>query len=181
MSTITNTRHRPLFEPDGKKSASCPSRPRCEGGVREVTVNIWLTVLVLILVAGCVTMPSGASQTPPTLDLASLSGNWTGTIRGHEMASAAGLVEAPARLTVAGDGRFTLTSSGGTVVNGVALRTAGGIVLDGRVTAGDPMTVGRAMFFTFGPGEVDAIYGGGESFYLGYRVGSQILLRRQPV
>ena len=143
-------------------------------------MHIWLTVVVLILVAGCVTMPSGAARTPPTLDLASLSGNWTGTIMSHEMGSAAGRVEAPARLTVAGDGRFTLTSSGVTV-NGVALRTAGGIVLDGQVIAGDPMTVGRAMFCTFGPGRVDAIYGGGESFYLGHRVGSQILLRRQPV
>jgi hypothetical protein len=143
-------------------------------------VNIWLTVLVLILVAGCVTMPSGASRTPPTLDLASLSGNWTGTIMSHEMGSSGGRVEAPARLTVADDGRFTLTSSGGTVVSGVALRTARGIVLEGRVTAGDPMTVGRTMFFTVAPGRVDAMYGGGESFYLGHRVGSQILLRRLP-
>jgi hypothetical protein len=152
------------------------ARPRFR--VEEVAVNIWWTVPVLFLVAGCATMPSGASRTPPALDLASLSGNWTGTIMSRDMASTGGLVEAPARLTVAGDGRFTLTSPGGTVVNGVALRTAGGIVLDGRMTAGDPMTVGRAMFFTFAPGRVDAIYGGGESFYIGHRVGAQILLRR---
>ena len=142
-------------------------------------MNIYVTVIVLILTTGCATMPSGASRTPPALDLASMSGNWTGTIMSHEMGSAGGLVEAPARLTVTGDGRFTLTSSG-TTVNGLAVRTARGIVLDGRVTAGDPMTVGRVMFFTFAPGRVDAIYGGGESFYLGHRVGSQILLRRLP-
>ena len=140
-------------------------------------MNIWLTVLVLILVSGCATA-SGASRTPSALDLASLSGDWTGTIMSHEMGSAGGLVEAPARLTVAGDGRFTLISTGVTV-NGLAVQTAGGIVLDGWVTAGDPMTVGRVMFFTFTPGSVDATYGGGESFYLGHRVGSQILLQRQ--
>lgn len=139
-------------------------------------MNIWLTVLVLILVTGCASMPSGASRTP---DVASMSGTWTGTIISHEMGSAGGLVESPARITITDDGRFTLTSTGVTV-NGVAVRTATGIVLDGRVTAGDPMTVGREMFFTFAPGRVDAIYGGGESFYLGHRVGSQILLGRQP-
>jgi hypothetical protein len=154
-----------------------PATPRFR--VEEVAVNIWWTVLALFLVAGCATMPSGEPRTPLALDLALLSGDWTGTIMSHEMGSAGGRLEAPARLTVADDGRFTLTSSGGTVVSGVALRTARGIVLEGRVTAGDPMTVGRAMFCTFAPGRVDAIYGGGESFYLGHRVGSQILLRRR--
>jgi hypothetical protein len=148
-------------------------------GFQEVTVKTWLMIPVLFLVAGCATMPSGASRTPSASDFASFSGHWTGTIMSHEMGSAAGLVEAPARLTITDDGRFTLTSSGGTVVTGVAHPNAKGVVLDGRVTAGDPMTVGRAMSFTFTPGRAGAIYGGGESFYLGHRVGSQFLLRRQ--
>ena len=142
-------------------------------------MKTWLMILVLFLVAGCATMPSGASRAPSPSDVASLAGQWTGTIMSHEMGSAAGLVEAPARLTLTDDGRFTLTSSGGTVVTGVAHPNARGVVLDGRVTAGDPMTVGRAMSFTFTPGRVGAIYGGGESFYRGHRVGGQMLLRRQ--
>jgi hypothetical protein len=142
-------------------------------------VKTWLTIVVLFLVAGCSTMPSGAARTPSAPDLASASGSWTGTIMSHEMASALGLVEAPARLTITDDGRFTLASSGGTVVTGVARPTAKGIVLEGRVTAGDPMTVGREISLTLTPGKGNALYGRGQTFYLGHRIDSQILLRGQ--
>jgi len=97
----------------------------------------------------------------------------------RDMGSSQGRIEAPARLTLAEDGRWTLTSSGGTVATGVARRTARGLVMDGTVTAGDPMTVGRALSFVFTPRGDSALYGEGESFFLGSRVDSEILLRRQ--
>ena len=142
-------------------------------------MNTWLTIVVLFLAAGCSTMPSGAARTPSAPDLTSVSGSWSGTIMSHEMASALGLVEASARLTLTDDGRFTLASSGGTVATGVARPTARGVVLEGRVTAGDPMTVGREISLTLTPSKGNALYGRAQTFYLGHRVDSQILLRRQ--
>ena len=142
-------------------------------------MKTWLTIAVLVLMSGCATAPSGASRTPSPLDLQPFSGQWSGTIMSRDMGSAQGRIEAPARLTLAGDGRWTLTSSGGTVATGVARRTARGLVMDGKVTAGDPMTVGRALSFVFTPRGANALYGEGESFFLGSRVDSEILLRRQ--
>ena len=142
-------------------------------------MKTWLTIVVLFLVTGCATAPSGAAPTPSATDIAPFTGLWAGTIMSHDMASASGLVEAPARLTLTQDGRFTLTSSGGTVATGVARRTAKGLVLDGQVTAGDPMTVGRNVSFVLTP-RGNALYGDGETFYLGHRIDSGILLGRLP-
>jgi len=142
-------------------------------------VKNWLTIAVLLLMSGCATAPSGASRTPSPLDLRPFSGHWSGTIMSRDMGSSQGRIEAPARLTLAEDGHWTLTSSGGTVATGVARRTARGLVMDGTVTAGDPMTVGRALSFVFTPRGDSALYGEGESFFLGSRVDSEILLRRQ--
>lgn len=114
-------------------------------------MKTWLTIAVLVLMSGCATAPSGASRTPSPLDVRPFSGHWNGTIMSREMGSALGRIEAPARLTLAEDGRWTLTSSGGTVAAGVARRTVRGLVLDGNVNAGDPMTVGRALSFVFAP------------------------------
>jgi hypothetical protein len=142
-------------------------------------VRTWLTIAVLVVMSGCATAPSGASRTPSALDLQPFAGHWAGTIMSREMGSALGRIEAPARLTLAEDGQWTLTSSGGTVATGIARRTARGVVMDGKVTAGDPMTVGRELSFVFTPRGPNALYGDGESFFLGSRVDSEILLRRE--
>jgi hypothetical protein len=94
------------------------------------------------------------------------------------MVSALGLIEAPARVTLAEDGHWTLTSSGGTVASGVARPTARGLVLEGRVTAGDPMTVGRELSFDLRPRGGHALFGEGQMFYLGHRIDTQVLLGR---
>ena len=143
-------------------------------------MKLWVTIAVLVLTSGCATAPSGAARMAAASDLASVSGQWLGTIIGRDMASALGPVEAPARLTLTADGQWTLTSSGGAVATGVARRTAHGIVLDGRMIAGDPMTVGRQPSFVLKPRGADALFGKGESFYLGHRVDGEILLGRQP-
>lgn len=136
---------------------------------------------VLIFLSGCVLSPSGAARTVPAPDAGPvagpLAGNWTGTIMSHEMVSALGLVEAPARLTLAEDGRWTLTSTG-IVASGVSRRTPRALVLDGTVTAGDPMAVGRNVSFVVKPRGTNALFGDGESFYLGHRIDSALLLRR---
>lgn len=130
-----------------------------------------LTVLaVLLLVSSCATSPSGAARAPEPL-----SGRWIGAFTSHEMVSALGMVEAPARLTLTGDGRWTLTSSGGTVISGVTRPTDKGLVLDGRVTAGDPMAVGREVSFDLRPRR-GALFGEGQTFYLGHRIDTGLLL-----
>lgn len=55
---------------------------------------------------------------------------------------------------------------------------AWGLVLDGTVTAGDPMAVGRTLSFVLQPRGANALFGDGESFYLSHRIDSAILLRR---
>jgi len=145
----------------------------------EVAVKTWLTIAVLFLVSGCATAPSGASRTVSATDLRPFAGQWTGTIMSRDMTTALGRVEAPARLTLGDDGRFTLTSSGGTVATGVVRQTAQGIVGEGRVIAGDPMTVGREISFVLKPHGPDALFGKGQAFYLGLRIDDEILLKRQ--
>jgi hypothetical protein len=115
---------------------------------------------------------------PP--DLGPFSGHWGGTIMSRDMSSALGRIEAPARLTLAADGHWTLTSTGGTVATGVARRDAkGSIVAEGRVTAGDPMTVGREVSFVLKPRGTDALYGEGQSFFLGLRIDDEMVFGRQ--
>jgi hypothetical protein len=145
----------------------------------EGEVKSLLTVVaVLLLLSSCATAPSGAARTPLTSDVKPLSGQWAGVFTSHEMVSALGMVEAPARLTLTDDGRFTLTSSGGTVASGVARPTARGLVLEGRLTVGDPMAVGREVSFDLRPRGANALFGEGQFFYLGHRVDTEILLRR---
>lgn len=133
----------------------------------------------LIFLSACTLAPSGVDRSPAAFDPATIEGTWAGTITSHEMVSAHGIVEAPARLTITPDGRFTLTSSGGSVATGSARPTGKGVLLEGRMTAGDPMAVGREVSFLLKPRGSTALFGEGQSFYLGHRIDSEILLRRQ--
>jgi hypothetical protein len=146
---------------------------------KEGNVKTWLTIAVLVLGAGCATARGGSEAMASPGDLSPFSGQWSGTIMGRDMGSSQGRLEAPARLTLAADGHWTLTSSGGAVATGVAHRTARGIVANGRVTGGDPMTVGREVSFVLSPRGDGALYANGEGFFLGMRVDDEILLRRQ--
>jgi hypothetical protein len=109
--------------------------------------SIVLVAGLVALLGGCATSPAGAerAQAPQ-----SLSGTWSGTLSGPDMATAAGVLESPARLTIGDDGRWTLTSSGGAVARGTSRRVADTLLLDGegqtfflghRIDAG--MSLGR--------------------------------------
>ena len=129
------------------------------------------TVIAMLLLSACATLPSGAGRTPGPL-----SGQWVGAFASHEIVAANGLLEPPAELTLGEDGRWTLTSSGGAVATGVARPTAKGLRLEGHVTAGDHMTVGREVWFDLRPGRDGALCGQGQTFYLGHRVTAELLL-----
>jgi hypothetical protein len=98
-------------------------------------------VIVTALVTGCATSPSGAARIPVG-DPTSFSGTWSGWLTGPDMATEAGTLGAPSGLTINADGTWTLTSSGGMVASGVSRRVRDTLVLDGTMTAGDPMSVG---------------------------------------
>lgn len=134
-------------------------------------------VALLVLLSACAS-PSGAARTFIDPAPAPLPGTWVGSMWGPDMATALGNNEAPARLTLAEDGRWTLTSSGGTVATDGARHRGTSLVLDGTVTAGDPMAVGRSVSFVLRPRGPGAMYGDGQSFYLGHRIDAGIALRR---
>jgi hypothetical protein len=142
-------------------------------------MKTWLTIGALLLACACATAPSGAAPTPSTTDLRPFSGQWTGTLMGPDMASVMGRMEESARLTLAENGDWTLSSKG-VVASGVAHRTARGIVMDGRVISGDPMAVGRSVSFVLKPRGTDALYGEGQGFFLGLRINDDVLFKRQP-
>jgi len=137
-----------------------------------------MIVALLTLTSACATSPSGAARTPVPHALGGVEGTWAGTITGPDMASAAGVAEAPARLTITEDERWTLTSSGGAVAAGVARRAGDKVVLEGTMTAGDPMAVGRTVSFVLKPRGANALYGDGQTFYLGHRIDAGISLRK---
>jgi hypothetical protein len=137
-----------------------------------------MIVALLMLGPACATSPSGAARTPAASGLVPGIGTWAGTMASLDMATASGTADAPARVTIMADGRFTLTSSGGTVVAGVARRAGNSLVLDGTVTAGDPMAVGRAVSFVLEPRGPNALFGDGQTFHLGHRIDTGIALRR---
>jgi hypothetical protein len=130
---------------------------------------------LLLLPSACAFSPSGAAR---RMAVSPLQGTWAGTITGPELASASGIAEAPARLTIGEDGRWTLSSSGGAVATGVVGRSGDNVLLEGTMIAGDPMTVGRDVSFTLKPRGPNALFGRAETFYLGHRVDTGIALRR---
>jgi hypothetical protein len=129
----------------------------------------------LTILSACAMSPSGASR---RTTLSPLQGTWEGTMTSPDMATASGVAEAPARLTIIDDGSWTLTSSGGAVATGFAGRTGDSVVLEGTMTSGDPMAVGREVSFALKPRGPNALFGRGETFHLGHRIETGIALRR---
>ena len=137
-----------------------------------------MIVALFALLSACATSPSGASRSAaPASPGETPGGTWVGTISGLDMATASGLAEAPARLTLDRDGSWTLTSSGGFAATGAVRRAGAGLLLDGTVTSGDPMTVGRTVSFVLKPRGPGALYGDAETFFQGHRIDAGIGLR----
>lgn len=134
-----------------------------------------LIVLMLSVLSGCATSPSGAGRevSPP-----GLAGAWSGVITGLDMASAADVVATPARLEIGWDGRWKLSGGGGVVASGTTRPGTQGLVLDGTMLGGDHMTVGRYVTLRLRPGPRSGMYGGADTFFLGHRVNTEIRLGR---
>ena len=111
-------------------------------------------------------------------DLRPFAGTWTGTMTasGGSSSSEGGPVSAPARFTLAEDGKWTLSCSG--VASGVARRIGPRLILDGKLTEGDAMAVGRTVSLILKLQGNDVLYGYGDSFIAGARTGGGISLRK---
>jgi hypothetical protein len=120
---------------------------------------------------------SSTAPRPRASTFSAISGTWSGTIAGRELAAAAGPVETSAWLTIDDDGRWALRA-GAAVASGTARLTSGAIVLDGRMQGGDPVLVGRAVSVVVEPRGPASLYGRGQLFHLGQRVDVVITLRR---
>ena len=110
-------------------------------------------------------------------DLRPFAGAWNGTMTGSATAtSGEGPLSAPAQFTLGEDGRWTLTCSG--TASGTARRVGSRLILEGKITAGDPMAVGRTVSLILKLQGSDLLYGYGDSFFAGNRIGGGIALRK---
>lgn len=129
-----------------------------------------VTGLVAVLVA--FTTTGGLAQSE---DLRPFAGTWAGTMTATG-ASESGPSSAPARFVLTEDGKWTLTCEG--AASGTARRVGQRLVLEGKVTEGDSMLVGRTVSLILRLQGGDFLYGYGDSFLAGARTGGGISLRR---
>ena len=110
-------------------------------------------------------------------DLRPFAGTWTGTMTASSGGSSeTGPSSAAARFILEEDGKWTLTCGG--VATGTARRVGQRLVLEGKMTEGDPMAVGRTVSLILKLQGGDFLYGYGDSFIAGARTGGGISLRR---
>ena len=135
-------------------------------------------VLGLLLVLSSVSLPEASAQPPD--DLRPFAGSWTGTMSasGGSSFTEGGPTSAPARFTLAEDGKWTLTCSG--VATGTARRIGQRLILEGKMTEGDAMAVGRSVSLILRLQGSDVLYCYGDSFLAGARTGGGISLRKEP-
>ena len=113
----------------------------------------------------------------PIEDLRPFAGAWSGTMTGSAtVTSGEGPSSAPAEFTLEEDGRWTLSCSG--TASGTARRVGSRLILEGKMTAGDPMVVGRTVSLILKLQGSDFLYGYGDSFLSSNRIGSGIALRK---
>ena len=113
----------------------------------------------------------------PIEDLRPFAGAWTGAMTGSAAVnSGEGSSSAPAQFTVGEDGRWILTCSG--TASGTARRIGSRLILEGKMTVGDPMAVGRTVSLILKLQGSDFLYGYGDSFLSGNRIGAGIALRK---
>lgn len=109
-------------------------------------------------------------------DLRPFAGTWTGTMTASASSSESGPSSAPARFILGEDGKWTLTCEG--VASGTARRVGPRLVLEGKMTEGDSMLVGRTVSLILRLQGGEFLYGYGDSFLAGARTGGGISLRK---
>jgi len=109
-------------------------------------------------------------------DLRPFAGTWAGTMTASSSSSESGPSSAPARFVLGEDGRWTLTCEG--AASGTARRIGQRLVLEGKMTEGDSMLVGRTVSLILRLQGGDFLYGYGDSFFAGARTGGGISLRK---
>ena len=138
-------------------------------GVRRRGVVIGLLVVVTAFAA------AGALAQSPD-ELRPFAGTWTGTMTASGSSAETGPTSAPARFVLAEDGKWTLTCEG--VGIGTARRVGQRLVLEGKITEGDAMSVGRTVSLILRLQGNDVLFGYGDSFLAGARSGGGISLRK---
>jgi hypothetical protein len=131
-------------------------------------------VIGLLAVLFAFTTTVGLAQAPE--DLRSFAGTWAGTMTASGASSESGPTSAPARFVLGEDGKWTLTCEG--VASGTARRIGQRLVLEGKMTEGDSMAVGRTVSLILRLQGGDFLYGYGDSFLAGARTGGGISLRK---
>jgi hypothetical protein len=133
-------------------------------------------VIGLVAVLSCFATSRAPAQSPD--DLRPFAGTWTGTMTasGSSASAEGGPTSVPARFTLGEDGKWTLTCSG--VASGVARRIGQRLILEGKMTEGDAMAVGRTVSLILKLQGADFLYGYGDSFIAGARTGGGISLRK---
>jgi hypothetical protein len=130
---------------------------------------------VLVLVSAWVTPVAFAQSSD---DLRPFVGTWTGTMSASTSAGSgeSGPTSAPAQFVLGDDGKWTLRSEG--VAIGTARRVGPRLVLEGKMTEGDAMAVGRTVSLILRLQGNDVLFGYGDSFLAGARTGGGISLRK---
>ena len=131
--------------------------------------------VVIGLVAVLSAFATGALAQSPD-DLGPFAGTWTGTMTASSSTSESGPTSAPARFVLGPAGKWTVTCEG--VAVGVARRIGQRVVLEGKVTEGDAMAVGRTVSLILRLQGSDVLFGYGDSFLAGARTGGGISLRK---
>lgn len=133
-------------------------------------------VIGLLAVVSAFATTRALAQSPD--DLRPFAGTWTGTMTAtsSSVSSEAGPTSAPARFILGEDGKWTLICSG--VASGTARRVGQRLVLEGKMTEGDSMSVGRTVSLILRLQGGDFLYGYGDSFLAGARTGGGISLRK---
>lgn len=134
-------------------------------------------VVVISLLSVLSASATARSAAQPPEDLRPFAGAWVGTMTASASASSnEGSTSAPAQFTLSEDGRWTLTCSG--TATGTARRVGSRLILEGKMTAGDSAVVGRSVSLILKLQGSDFLYGYGDSFFAGNRIGAGIALRK---
>jgi hypothetical protein len=130
---------------------------------------MWLVAVL------CAFGTTGALAQSPD-DLRPFAGTWTGTMTASSGATESGPSSAPARFVLGEDGKWTLSCQG--VAVGMARRVGQRLILEGKITEGDTMAVGRTVSLILRLQGGDVMFGYGDSFLAGARTGGGISLRK---